>query len=62
MDLTYAQFNDKKKKVNFQNLLQNGYQQVNDLEFNAYLRNIEDNDLFILLEEAFYSIDTKRGR
>lgn len=53
VDLTYEQFNNK-DEVTFKGLLQNGYQKINDLEFNAYLRNIESNDKIFLLEDVFY--------
>ena len=51
VDLTYEQFNNK-MKFTFKGLLQDGYQKINDLEFNAYLRNIESNDKIFLLEDA----------
>lgn len=52
IDLTYNQFNN----TNFNNLLQNGYIIINDLDFNKYLNiitNEENKDLYEI-DKVFY--------
>lgn len=57
-DLTYSQFTHKDGYL-FAELLEKGYQKVSDIEFNAYLRTIENSETFFLLDDFYYSSGKK---
>lgn len=59
VDLTFLQFPNKDKEI-FKKLLEVGYQEMNDNLFNSYLRNIENNDKFFLIEDVFYDLRKAR--
>lgn len=60
-DLTFSQF---PKATIFKDLLFNGYQKINDLDFSTYL-NILNGQPFLLqytLEEVYFSLEKDRKR
>ena len=56
VDLTFLQFNNKEDK--YKDLLENGYQVMNDLVFNEYLKNfgLQLPEEFFKLEDLFYDL------
>lgn len=56
-DLTFSQFHN----LLLGELLTNGYQLINDIDFNKYLSIIaqKELDFWVLLEEAFYAMTKK---
>ena len=61
-DLTFSQFNPK--ETIFKDLLEKGYQNIDDVLFNEYLKIISCNQTMdkVSLDDAFYLVDQNKKR